>query len=129
MSNPDLLSLTKAQVFATPKKERLAMTNYDEAKVSPYTLPELLRMTDGRMVTDKEMWQERRKEILDILQKNIYGKIIPAPDHLPVHFREAPTKVIQATEASSAICPHFSPSGEPYLPSERLRSVNWGGLG
>ncbi|MBO5760065.1 MAG: acetylxylan esterase [Lentisphaeria bacterium] len=84
MSNPDLLSLTKAQVFATPKKERLAMTNYDEAKVSPYTLPELLRMTDGRMVTDKEMWQERRKEILDILQKNIYGKIIPAPDHL--HF-------------------------------------------
>lgn len=85
MDTPSLLSLTKRQVYATPKEQRLAMTNYDEEKVPPYTLPDLLTMTDGRKVTDKEMWQnERRKEILEILQKNIYGRILPAPDHL--HF-------------------------------------------
>ncbi len=83
MRKSGLLSLTKAQVHAIPKMERLAMTNYDEEKVPPYTLPDLLSMTDGRKVTGKEMWQkERRKEILEILQENIYGKILPAPDHL-----------------------------------------------
>ena len=72
MRESGLLSLTKRQVYAIPKNERLAMTNYDEEKVPPYTLPDLLTMTDGRKVTDKEMWQnERRKEILEILQKNI----------------------------------------------------------
>ncbi|HOJ10627.1 MAG TPA: hypothetical protein PK733_08540 [Clostridiales bacterium] len=35
-------------------------------------LPPLLTMNDGRLCT-AELWRERRTEILDILQKNIYG--------------------------------------------------------
>ncbi|NMA94646.1 MAG: acetylxylan esterase [Clostridiales bacterium] len=35
-------------------------------------LPPLLTMNDGRVCT-KDLWKERREELLDILQENIYG--------------------------------------------------------
>jgi len=41
------------------------VSNYDEAKVPPYTLPDPLVTSDGRRVTDAAMWRSRRRpEIL-----------------------------------------------------------------
>jgi hypothetical protein len=42
-------------------------------------LPPLLTMNDWRPCT-KELWRERRAEILDILQKNIYGYTPEPPE-------------------------------------------------
>lgn len=57
------------------------LTNYYEEKIPPYTLPDPLKMNDGRRVVDSQMWlKERRPEILQMFQTEIYGKV---PDTAP----------------------------------------------
>ena len=51
--------------------------NKDESKVKPYNLEDPLTFTDGRKVTSPEMWPERRREILDIFQREMYGQMPP----------------------------------------------------
>jgi hypothetical protein len=52
------------------------VSNYDESKVAPYTLPDPLKFTDGRPVKDARTWQrERRLEILRMYESEIYGRI------------------------------------------------------
>ena len=53
--------------------------NYDESKIAPYTLEDPLTFLDGRKVT-KENWAERRKEILGIFAKEMFGQEPPAPE-------------------------------------------------
>src|SRR5579862_6925535 len=57
------------------------VSNYDEAKVKPYTLPELLKMANGEPVKDAGMWfKKRRPEILKLFATEIFGRI---PDNAP----------------------------------------------
>ena len=52
------------------------VSNYDETKVPPYTLPDPLVMSDGRRVTDVATWRSRRRpEILRMYETDIYGRI------------------------------------------------------
>src|SRR5690554_6454355 len=49
--------------------------NYDEAKIAPYALPQLLIMRSGQTISDKADWEgARRAEILEDFEKNVYGK-------------------------------------------------------
>jgi len=53
-----------------------AWSNYDESRVGPYTLPDPLVTNDGRRVRDSTMWwRVRRPEILDLFDREIYGRI------------------------------------------------------
>lgn len=55
--------------------------NYDEAKASPFaSLPDPLRMKDGRVVVSAKMWRQRRAEIVAEFDREIYGRV---PRHLP----------------------------------------------
>jgi len=57
------------------------VSNYDESKVKPYTLPELLKMANGDPVTDAETWfKKRRPKILKLFQTEIFGRI---PENAP----------------------------------------------
>jgi hypothetical protein len=57
------------------------VSNYDEAKVPPYTLPDLLKMADGSLVADAAAWRTRRRpEILKAYETQIYGQL---PANLP----------------------------------------------
>ena len=50
--------------------------NYDESKVPPYKLPELLVSLKGKKITNSEEWMKiRRPEILKLFEENMYGKI------------------------------------------------------
>ncbi|MBO4344321.1 MAG: sulfotransferase, partial [Victivallales bacterium] len=49
--------------------------NYDTAKIPEYTLPDLLTMNDGTAVKSPEQWPARRKEIMDVLSTQEYGKL------------------------------------------------------
>lgn len=54
-----------------PKKN----TNYDEAKVPPYTLPDPLVCADGTKVTDAKTWTEKRRpELLELFRANMHGR-------------------------------------------------------
>ena len=53
--------------------------NYDESKIGPYELEDPLMFLDGRKVTVAN-WAERRKEILGIFAKEMYGAEPPAPE-------------------------------------------------
>jgi hypothetical protein len=51
-------------------------TNYDEAKANPYPLPDPLVLKNGEPVTDANTWWTRRRpEILEDLQREMYGRI------------------------------------------------------
>ena len=61
--------------------------NYDKAKIAPYTLEDPLTFLDGRKVT-KETWAERRKEILGIFAKEMYGAEPPPPEAVVTELRD-----------------------------------------
>jgi hypothetical protein len=52
------------------------VSNYDDSKVKPYSLPDPLIMQNGARVRSAEMWvRERRPEILRLYETDIYGRI------------------------------------------------------
>ena len=66
--------------------------NYDEGAIPPYELPELLRFADGRPVRAAADWPARRREILDVFAREMYGREPPAPEALEVELvEEGPT--------------------------------------
>ena len=52
-----------------------ATVNYDEQTLPAYTLEDPLRFADGRKVRSRSQWPERRQEILDIFQREMYGEM------------------------------------------------------
>jgi hypothetical protein len=68
------------------------VSNYDESKVAPYTLPALLRFADGSEVKTAQDWARRRAEIVRLYETEIYGRI-PA---------KAPGVTWQVTETDPA---------------------------
>src|SRR5580698_6752440 len=49
--------------------------NYDEAKVGTYTLPDPLKLNDGKSVRDAKTWySKRRPEIVEMFETQQYGK-------------------------------------------------------
>jgi hypothetical protein len=52
--------------------------NYDESKVTPYTLPDPLRCFDGSAVVSPQVWfDKRRPEVLSAFETQIYGRSPP----------------------------------------------------
>jgi hypothetical protein len=56
--------------------------NYDEAKANPYpVLPELLKLQNGKPVKSaKDWWRKRRPELVEIYDREIYGRL---PQDIP----------------------------------------------
>ena len=50
------------------------VSNYDEAKAGGYTLPDPLKMSDGKPVADAKAWAKRRAEIMRSYETQIYGR-------------------------------------------------------
>ena len=67
--------------IAADREVAVREPNYDKAKIAPYTLEDPLTFLDGRKVT-KENWSARRKEILGIFAKEMYGAEPPPPEAL-----------------------------------------------
>jgi hypothetical protein len=57
-----------------PKSPRAA--NFDESKVTSYSLPDPLRLNNGKRVTNaKTWWNKRRPEIVESFDHEIYGRV------------------------------------------------------
>lgn len=56
-------------------------TNYDESKANPYPeLPEVLKFNDGKKVTKASEWPKRRAEIVELFDREVYGRV---PKNIP----------------------------------------------
>ncbi len=51
--------------------------NYDEAQANPYpNVPDVLKLLNGELVTTAEHWQQvRRPEIVELLEREVYGRV------------------------------------------------------
>ncbi len=57
-------------------REKQWEPNYDESKVPPYVLPELLAGADGSAIRTVDEWESvRRPEILDLFERYVYGRV------------------------------------------------------
>jgi hypothetical protein len=55
---------------------QISEVNYDESKVSPYSLPSILKSQGGIEINNVSDWEEfRRPEILNSFIDNVYGKV------------------------------------------------------
>ena len=63
-----LISICRAQQPFSP--------NYDESKVLPYTLPDVLKTINNVEINSKQQWEKiRRPEILKLFEDNVYGQM------------------------------------------------------
>ncbi|MBB4837161.1 hypothetical protein HNP52_000212 [Sphingomonas kyeonggiensis] len=49
--------------------------NYDEAKAGTPELPDMMRLNDGRRVNNSKDWDRRRREIVELFDREIYGRV------------------------------------------------------
>ncbi len=94
-------------------------TNYDEARVPPYALPEILRLAEGSSVADVATWRARRRpELLALFAAQVYGRT-PAGRPAGMHWQviavdraalggRATRKEITVWVAPGTSGPHFS---------------------
>jgi hypothetical protein len=62
-------------------------TNYDEARVKPFTLPDLLASSTGPIETPAQ-WATRREAILELFRDNVYGRSPGPPQQLAFNVTE-----------------------------------------
>lgn len=56
-----------------------AAANDDVSEMHPYTLEDPLTFLDGTKVKTAADWRKRRAEILDLFQREMYGRLPPKP--------------------------------------------------
>ena len=70
--------------------------NYDENKIPPYTLPEVLVTKNGKRITNANDWEKyRRAELIDIFTKEIYGKLPDKKIEVSYNILEESSKACQ----------------------------------
>jgi hypothetical protein len=75
--------LPKTDLHGNPLRRSASghVSNYDEAKVGTYTLPDPLVLQNGQPVRDAAAWfAQRRPELLKLYETEIYGRV---PDRAP----------------------------------------------
>ena len=79
-------------------------SNYDEAKVGNYTLPDPLVFRSGEKVSDAAAWQSRRRpEIVKLFEDEIYGRVPATVPKSSFEVIESGTSVLDG----AAVRKHF----------------------
>jgi hypothetical protein len=66
--------------------------NYDESKATAKSpVPPLLAMNDGRRITTPAMWEQHRKELLEIFDREFYGRVPEAAQTIKVSWEVTAT--------------------------------------
>ena len=96
-----------ARATAAPPEKR--ETNYDEAKIPPYTLPDPLVTRDGKPVRDAKTWEDvRRPEILELYRSQIYGRSPAPPAAMRFEVVESDARALEGTAFRKQIAVHFT---------------------
>lgn len=105
--------------------------NYDEGKITPYTLPDALVADDGTPIRDAAMWQQvRRPEILRHFEEQVYGKLPGKPAEMRFETTEHTQSTLNGKATRKQVTIHFTrESNGPklnlliYLPQARPAPV------
>ena len=92
----DQLGITKLRPGRDSNPNSPNPANYDQAKANPHPkLPLILETKDRKKVTNPEQWwNERRPEIVELLEREVYGRI---PVNVPkVRWEVRETREVQA---------------------------------
>ncbi|HYH57586.1 MAG TPA: acetylxylan esterase, partial [Anseongella sp.] len=90
---------------------------YDESKVQPYTLPELLKTGKGKEVLTARQWEnKRRPEILALFEEQVYGKTPSAKIPLRFEVRSVEEHALEGKATRKEI--------RIYLGKDTSRSMN-----
>jgi len=91
--------------------------NYDESKVAPYTLPDPLVRSNGAPVRTAEEWRrERRPELLALFEREVYGKVPPAPAGQWFETRSVDSHALNGLATRKEVRVHFERGqAEPYM--------------
>lgn len=115
--SPRVIRLTCALIFFTAAS--VFATNYDEAKVGDYVLPDPLVCADGSRVTNSETWtQKRRAEILELYREHIFGRSPAAGTNVTFSVWEISTNALGGAATRKQIEINFS--GTPDGPLAHL---------
>ena len=101
---------------AAPKVEKKPPTevagirvNYDEALVGSYTLPDPLRMANGRPVRDSKTWLEKRRpELLRLFEENEYGRSPGRPADMTFDVFDKGTPALDGKAIRRQVTVYFS---------------------
>ena len=80
-SQPGTPERDTTRFYVNREKSEYVEFNYDESKAGEgtYTLEDPLTFVDGRKVKTAADWPARRREILKIFEREVYGKLPPKP--------------------------------------------------
>jgi hypothetical protein len=96
----DLLHITSIRRGADGDPKSPNAANYDESKTGPFSkLPDPLRLNNGKEVTTtKQWWSERRPEIVELFDREIYGRV-------PVNMPKVNWQVVSTTKEMNGKIP------------------------
>ncbi|MFC1635997.1 acetylxylan esterase, partial [Planctomycetota bacterium] len=106
-------------------------TNYDEAKVPQYTLPNPLAVSTGGRVANSETWRsQRRLEILRFFEEHVYGRTPTEDVPVRVEVRSVATDALEGAATRKQVRLRFSDEVDGprmdlliYLPNAAPRPV------
>ncbi len=121
--HPIILTVVLMLVGAALAQE----TNYDEAKVPEYTLPDPLVCLDGTPVADAETWtQKRRPEILRLFEQHVYGRSPGRPEQMTYMTTSVGKNALDGKATRKEVTVYFNGQRQDpnmtmliYLPNER----------
>ncbi|QMV17439.1 acetylxylan esterase [Granulicella sp. 5B5] len=105
--------------------------NYDEAKVGTYTLPDALRLADGKPVTTAKMWfAKRRPEIVKLFETQQYGIAPGRPSAERFEITDKGTPALNGTAIRKQITIHLTADADgpaihllEYIPASAKKPV------
>ena len=71
----NIIYLATALISLQTMAQKPFVANYDESKISPYTLPEVLKTPNGQIVKDKNGWAKQKQYWLDQYSNVMFGKM------------------------------------------------------
>ena len=102
------LSLIAALFVCNPAGAQTPSTNYDEAKVGAYTLPDPLIFNNGKPVRSAHDWKQRREEILELFAVNVYGRSPKAPKDISFDMVETDKSALGGKATRKQVTIYFS---------------------
>jgi len=89
--------------------------NFDEALVPEYSLPEIFTSEKGEKVSSKSDWeQSRRRELLDLFRREVYGIAPPKPEDLSFKIIERNSEALDGKATLKRVEISFSLQNKPF---------------